>query len=150
MNVNSVNTNSQTDSTNGSDSTNSLGTQMLSEQDFLNLLVAQMTAQDPLNPMTNQDMLSQMVQFSTLNANTTMQTTLGSLQDSQNLTQGNALIGRQVTLLVDSSGATAQGVVTGVQMNSGTPQIVVNGTAYDLSQVTSISAPSANPATPTP
>ena len=37
--------------------------QLLSQQDFLNLLVTQMTAQDPLKPTDSQDLLSQMRQF---------------------------------------------------------------------------------------
>jgi flagellar basal-body rod modification protein FlgD len=120
-----------------SDSTVPLPTQMLSQQDFLNLLVAQMTSQDPLNPMNSQDMLSQMVQFSTLNANTTMQTALGQMQTGQEVTQAEDLMGRQVTVQVDSS-TTAQGVVTGVDTSGSAPAIIVNGQSYDLSQVLSV------------
>jgi flagellar basal-body rod modification protein FlgD len=133
-----------TSSTSGSstDNTIPLPTQMLSQQDFLNLLVAQMTAQDPLNPMSNQDMLGQMVQFSTLNANTSMQSTLGQLQSTQEFSQASDLLGRQVTLQVDSSNTT-QGVVSGVDTSGSLPQIIVNGQSYDLSQVLSVTnAPS--------
>jgi len=69
---------SQTNS--GTDNTIPLPTKGLSQNDFLKLLVTQMTSQDPLKPIDNQDMLSQMVQFSTLNANTTMQSALGQMQ----------------------------------------------------------------------
>ena len=110
---------------------------MLSEQDFLNLLVAQMTAQDPLKPMDSQDMLAQMVQFSTLNANTTMQSQLAQMGVDQNFSEASSLLGKQVTLQLDSS--TAQGVVTGVDVSSGAPQIVVNGQSYNLNQVLSVS-----------
>ena len=134
MQVPSVTTpNSQT----SNDSTVPLPTQMLSQQDFLNLLVTQMTSQDPLKPMDSQDMLAQMVQFSTLNANTTMQSTLGQMQTGQDFSQATALLGRQVTLQVDDS-TTAQGVVTGLDTSSGTPEIIVNGQSYNLSQVLSI------------
>jgi flagellar basal-body rod modification protein FlgD len=117
--VNSVTgSSSQQTSTDG---TIPLPTQMLSQQDFLNLLVTQMSSQDPLKPIDNQDMLSQMVQFSTLNANTTMQVALGQMQQTQSLSEATGLLGKQVTLQVDSS-TTAQGVVTGVDTSTTTPK----------------------------
>ena len=121
----------------------SLGSQLMNQGDFLKLLIAQMTSQDPIKPMDNQDMLAQMVQFSTLQGNTSLQSTLSQMQTSQGLLQANSLIGRQVSLQVDSNTVT-QGVVSGVDASSGNPRIVVNGVAYDLSQVLSIALPPAN------
>jgi flagellar basal-body rod modification protein FlgD len=135
----SVNSNAPT----ATDST-SLASQVLSQNDFLKLLVAQMTSQNPLDPMNNQDLLTQTVQFSTLQGNNELKSALASMQDSQSLLQANSLIGREVSLLVDAN-TTTQGVVTGVVTNSGAPQLVVNGAAYDLSQVLAISTPPANP-----
>src|SRR6478672_2287087 len=83
-----------------------LPSKVLSQNDFLKLLIAQMTSQDPINPMDNQDMLTQMVQFSTLQGNNSMQGALTQMQSGQSLLQANALLGRQVTLQVDT------GVVT--------------------------------------
>jgi flagellar basal-body rod modification protein FlgD len=117
---------------------------VLTQDDFLKLLVAQMTSQDPINPMDNQDMLTQMVQFSTLQGNNSMQTALTQLQSNQSLLQANALLGRQVSLQVDDRTVT-QGVVSAVDVSSGTAQIVVNGVMFDLSQVLAITTPSTNP-----
>jgi len=116
----------------------SSATKLLSQQDFLNLLVKQMTSQDPLNPMQNQDLLSQMVQFSTLQSNTTMQSDMNSMQNNQVFSQAADLLGRQVGLQVDAK-TTAQGVVTGVDVSTGTPRIVVNNQSYDLGQIISVS-----------
>ena len=116
--------------------------QTLSEQDFLNLLVTQMTQQDPLNPMTNQDLLAQMVQFSTLQSNTTTQSDLGQMTAGQTFSEANAMLGKQVSVQTDSNGDTAQGVVSGVDVSSGTPQIIVNGQSNSISQVLSVTAPS--------
>jgi hypothetical protein len=41
---------------------------------------------------------------------------------------------------VDSKTSTS-GVVTGVVLHNGTPQITVNGTSYNLNQVTSVAPP---------
>ena len=145
MSVSSITNNTATNPAAATDVFTSAVSKSLTEQDFLNLLVKQMTSQDPMNPMTNQDMLSQMVQFSTLQGNTTMQSTLAGLQSAQALLEANSMIGKQVNLQVDKS-TTAQGVVSGVDLSSGTPQIVVNGQSYDLGTVQTItSAAPSNP-----
>jgi flagellar basal-body rod modification protein FlgD len=118
-----------------------LPTQQLSEQDFLNLLVTQMTEQDPLDPMTNEDMVDQMVQFSTLQSNTNMQSLLTGMQTNESFSEASSLIGMQVSVQTDSNGDTTQGVVSGVNVSSGTPEIIVNGQAYNVGQVISVSPP---------
>jgi len=112
-------------------------TEMLSQQDFLKLLVTQMTSQDPLKPTDAQDLLSQMTQFSTLNANTALQTQLAQMQNLNEFSEAGNLLGKQVTLQVSDT-ATAQGVVTGVDTSGDVPQIIVNGQAYSLAQVLSV------------
>lgn len=118
--------------------------QVLSQTDFLKLLVAQMTSQDPLNPTSSQDLLTQTVQLSTLQSNTTLQSTLTALQNSQSYSQAASLLGRQVILQVDAQ-TTTQGVVSGIDVSGGMPMIVVNGTEYSLGQVLAISNPSPSP-----
>jgi hypothetical protein len=51
--------------------------------------------------------------------------------------QANSLVGKTVTIQVDST-HTASGVVTGVVMNDGAAEITVGTTNYTLSQVTSV------------
>ena len=136
--ISSVTNNTATNSATAADAFTSAASQTLSEQDFLNLLVTQMTSQDPMNPMTNQDMLSQMVQFSTLQGNTAMQSTLAGVQSGQAFSEADSLIGKQVNLQTDAAGDTAQGVVSGVDLSTGTPQIIVNGQSYGLDQVLAV------------
>lgn len=114
----------------------------LGEQDFLNLLVAQMTNQDPLNPISNTDFVAQMAQFNSLQQMQQIQTDLSQMNSQQNLLQASGLLGRQVVLQTDPQD-TVTGVVSSMQIANGTPKIVVNGQAYDLSQLLSVSmAPS--------
>jgi flagellar basal-body rod modification protein FlgD len=136
--VSSITNNTAANSATGADGFTSAASQTLSEQDFLNLLVTQMTSQDPLNPMTNQDMLQQMVSFSTLQGNTSMQSLLAGMQSGQAFSEANSMVGQQVNLLTDSNGNTTQGVVSGVDLSSSTPQIIVNGQSYGLNQVISV------------
>jgi flagellar basal-body rod modification protein FlgD len=66
---------------------------------FMTLLVTQMQHQDPMNPMDNAQMTSQLAQLSTVSGidtlNTTLQTLVGSYQTSQSL-QATAMIGKSV------------------------------------------------------
>jgi flagellar basal-body rod modification protein FlgD len=106
----------------------------LKQQDFLKLLVAQMTTQNPMSPMTDTDFLSQMVQMDSLERNRAMTDQLESMQDQQQFTQANALLGR-VVLLKEGEGLPTAGVVTAVNFEDGKPRIVVGDKSYDLNQV---------------
>ena len=110
----------------------------LGQNDFLKLLVSQMQSQDPLNPQKDTDFIAQMAQFSSLEQTKTMTTQLGQIAQGQQVTQASALLGQYV-MLQPASGKPVAGQVTGVTLDSGTPQIMVNGRGYDLSQVTGIS-----------
>ncbi len=116
----------------------------LTQNDFLKLLIAQMSAQDPLNPQSNTDFAAQMAQFSALQTSQSTQSDIALLQASQQVQQANNLIGRTLTFLAPD-GTTPKGTVTGVQMVSGTPKLVVNGALYDLGQVLTISTPQTTP-----
>jgi flagellar basal-body rod modification protein FlgD len=104
--------------------------QTLNQSDFLKLLVTQMTSQDPLSPESDTDMAAQMAQFSSLQASQNTE------QDIQGL-QANALLGQTVNVV--STGAPQSGVVSSVQFQAGSePQLIVNGQAYSLSQLSAI------------
>jgi flagellar basal-body rod modification protein FlgD len=148
-NIMQVNSTSTVNTGTTSTDTVSGGTQQtLNQNDFLKLLVSQMENQDPLNPQSDTDMASQMAQFTALTQSSAMSSSLSMLQ-------ANSLIGSTVKLQTDSAGDTTSGVVqsvqTGASSTDGTPQIMVNGTAYDLSQILSITPPATNStATTTP
>jgi flagellar basal-body rod modification protein FlgD len=116
--------------------------QTLNQADFLKLLVAQLSAQDPLNPVSNTDFAAQMAQFSTLQATQTMQTDLAAVQAGLSLLEAGSFLGKTVNVQ-DSSGQAVTGTVTAVQYQGGSPSVIVNGQSYDVSQVTSVSQPPA-------
>lgn len=129
--------------TGGISSPDSLTTssQALNQKDFLKLLVAQMVNQNPMNPQSDTQMAAQMAQFTALTQASASSASLAMLQ-------ANGLIGSTVTLQLDSQTSTS-GVVQGVILQKGTPQIMVNGASYDLSQVVAVT-PTATAATTTP
>ena len=120
-----------------------LPSKVLTQNDFLKLLVAQMTQQDPLNPKTDLEMIPQMVSFSELEQSKSMQNDIALLRTEQQLLQANSLLGRTVELQ-DESRAGVTGQVTAVQMEEGMPKLVVNGRYYDLSSLLSIRTTASN------
>ena len=66
---------------------------------FLKLLVAQLNNQDPMNPMDNAQMTSQMAQINTVTGITQLNDTMKSMASqfsSMQVLQGSALVGREV------------------------------------------------------
>ncbi len=87
------------------------GDSALGKDSFLQLLVAQMENQNPLDPQDNTQFVAQLAQFSSLesmnNLNSTVESFMGSYQSSQAL-QASSLVGRSVIVqsgqaLVDTS-----------------------------------------------
>lgn len=114
----------------------------LGQNDFLKLLVTQMTSQDPLNPQKDTEFIAQMAQFSALEQSKTMQSDIAQLRTQQEFLQANALLGQAVALQVDKN-TTAQGIVSAVQIEAGTPKLMVGGHTFALSQVLSVARPPA-------
>ena len=115
----------------------------LTQNDFLKLLVAQMTQQDPLNPKSDLEMIPQMVSFTQLEQSKNMQADIASLRGQQEILQANSLLGRTVEIQ-DKSKAVITGPVTAVQMEEGTPKLVVNGSKHGLGDLLSIRPPATN------
>ncbi len=116
--------------------------QTLNQDDFLKLLVTQLASQDPLNPQQDTQFIAQMAQFTALEQAKEMATNIASLRTEQEFLQANALLGRTVALQTGQDTPTT-GTVSAVEVDAGTPKLVVNGQPYDLSQVLTIT-PAAN------
>ncbi len=104
------------------------------QEQFLTLLMAQLQNQDPLNPLENSELTSQLSQINMVSGiqsvNTSLQTLLKSFNDSQSL-QAAALIGKNVLvpgnslpLAVDSEGKT-NGALAGLMLESPADKVTV-------------------------
>jgi flagellar basal-body rod modification protein FlgD len=112
----------------------------LGQDDFLKLLVAQLNAQDPMNPQRDTEFVAQMAQFSALEQTRTMQSDIAGLRSEQQILQANGLIGRTVALQ-GADGSVVTGVVNGLRLEKGAPRIVVNGETYALGQMLGVTVP---------
>ena len=89
------------------------GNQKLGQDEFLKLLVTQLTNQDPLAPQDDKQFLAQMAQFSTLEG-------VNNLDTSLNRAQAASFINKTVDAQVVESGVTktVSGVVKAVTYQS--------------------------------
>lgn len=109
----------------------------ITSNDFLQMMIAQLQNQDPMNPMDDSQLLQQISQIRDIQASTELTSTLGNLTVGQNLASASALISKNVTAL-DSSGNDISGIVQSVSMQNGQPQLVINGSNVSLSNIKSI------------
>ena len=109
--------------------------QELGKDDFLKLLLTQLSNQDPTSPMENTEFIAQMAQFSSLEQMTNMSTEFAKLANMLNSNEAVSLLGKNVTI---STGDTSvNGVVEAVTRGED-PQVEVNGMLYSLDQIKSV------------
>jgi flagellar basal-body rod modification protein FlgD len=104
----------------------------LGKDEFLKILIAQLTNQDPTDPMDDREFIAQMAQFSTLEQMTNMSSEMERLGGILQSGQAVSLLGRVVDVAVGDS------VVTGVveEITGGEyPQVLVNNVYYDYADV---------------
>ena len=109
--------------------------QQLGKDDFLKLLITQLTNQDPTNPMEDTQFIAQMAQFSSLEQMTNMNESFNKMASMINSSQAAATIGRTVD--IDIGDTTARGVVEATTMGAH-PQVMVNGMYYDLDKIKAV------------
>jgi len=110
------------------------GTTNLGQDAFLQLLIAEMQHQDPLEPTTNTEWISQMATFSQLEE-------LQSLSKATENSQLFSLVGKNVIVSTeDASGnkVLKEGIVDFISMSGGTAKFSINGTLYSMEELYSV------------
>lgn len=110
----------------------------LTQDDFLKLLVAQMTSQDPLNPQKDTEFISQMAQFSSLEQTRGMEADIARMRSEQELAGANSMLGRRVDA-TGADGTIVQGTVSAVQIVEGSPKLIINDKQFNPSDVLRVS-----------
>ena len=127
---NEVNNFNKMNAVNGRKVNNQLG-----KDDFLKLLITQLSNQDPTNPMENTEFIAQMAQFSSLEQMTNMNESFGRMASMINSSQAATTIGK--TVEIDAGDTTTRGVVEATTMGQN-PQVLVNGMYYDVNKINAI------------
>ncbi len=104
----------------------------VSTDTFFSLLMAEMSNQDPLEPMSNTEFVSQMAQFTALQA------------QKENLTYSMSnyaagLVGKTLTVNAQNEdGTLVSGLCTGMSINGSDVKVTVNGAQYEISAIKAV------------
>jgi flagellar basal-body rod modification protein FlgD len=104
---------------------------ILGQNDFLKLMIAQLQAQDPLQPANTNEYVSELAQFTQVEQTT-------NLANASELSGAVELIGRTVTF-TGPSGESLTGAVEGVQSSASGTTVTVEGVpGVKLSSITEV------------
>ena len=111
--------------------------QSLGQDDFLKILITQLSYQDPTAPMDDKQFIAQMAQFSTLQQMTSMAGDFAKLTHMLLGSEASGSLGKSVE--IEAGERHIQGIVQAVTRGE-IPQVLVNGTFYNWEQVTKVFA----------
>lgn len=108
---------------------------------FLQLLVAQVRYQDPLEPMNNNEYMAQTAQFTMVEQITKLAEQQTELLAFQRAILAAGMVGKNVSGYDEFAGRPVSGVVDAVEYNYGAPQLVIEGRRIGLDEITSTGGP---------
>ncbi|MEZ5558423.1 MAG: flagellar hook assembly protein FlgD [Pseudomonadales bacterium] len=104
------------------------GQEELGKSQFMELMIAQMNNQDPLDPAKNEDFIAQLAQFSTLegiqNLNTSFSSMATSLQGSMAM-QAASLVGRSVLAPTNQGISQGNGLAGSIDVPNSAGSVIV-------------------------
>jgi len=106
------------------------------KEDFLRLFVAQLKAQNPLNPQEGHEFIAQLAQFTSLEQLMNLNTSFSDMLKFQQLLGGGELIGKNAAYL--GTDGESQGVISGIKINDGAITAVIGGEEVPISNITGI------------
>ncbi len=108
--------------------------------DFIKLMVTQLENQDPTNPTSDSDLMSQMSDIGQLESSTQMQSSIASSTLQSQVGSASALIGKTVTG-IDAANKTVTGTVDSVSVaGTGVTLNLHSGDTVAITNVSSIAA----------
>ncbi len=136
MQVNNVSNASQVTTNNAAKPALTTTNKMDSDQ-FMQILMAQLTHQNPLEPMDNAEMMSQFSQLNSLQELREIHTGMDKLSASNQVIYLASLIGKNVKVN-RTDGKPIEGVVEGVVTEKDKPQLRIGNEEYPLEDVIEI------------
>jgi flagellar basal-body rod modification protein FlgD len=111
----------------------------LGKNAFLQLMVAQLQAQNPLEPSNGTEYISELAQFSQLEQTTNLAQSSSQSVTAQRVAQAVALIGHTVSYTDPSTGATQSGAVQSAEITPEGATLTIEGTpGIELAGVTEV------------
>lgn len=118
----------------------------LGKEDFLKLLLVQMQYQDPLDPIDNRAMLSQMAEFSSLEQMSNLNENFSNANSLASFMDATRLLGKEIEILdpsaPDDQPAAISSKVTSVNFSSEGPLLTLeNGIVATVPEVIKVTEP---------
>jgi flagellar basal-body rod modification protein FlgD len=124
---------------NSSQSTSSAaGFNNLTTGDFMKMLIAELENQDPTQPMSNQDLLTQLSTMSQLQSTQDLDTALQSNTNNQQLSIASSFIGQNIQG-TDSNSNPVSGIAQQAILQNGAAFVAVGNTLVPLANITAVS-----------
>ncbi len=109
----------------------------LGKEEFLNLLVTQLSNQDPLDPMDSNESIAQMAQFSALEQMQNVSAELQAMRHSSSMIDGLLLQG-SIVEVSHQDGSISEGFVDKVAWEKGEMVLYVEGSRIPMSDIASL------------
>lgn len=114
------------------------GLQDLDLDDFVKLMVVELQNQDPLDPLSNSDMLAQMSEIRSIGASDRLTETIESLAQGEQIAGASSLIGKYVEAINPDGEIPLGGKVDRVSFKNGVSTIHFEGNQSLLSDVLTV------------
>jgi flagellar basal-body rod modification protein FlgD len=132
MSISAPNTTNSTTSTTGTSSTNSSSGGMgITEDQFLQMLMAELQNQNPMDSSSTDPMqyVQELAQFTSVEQETDTADNTATLDSNSSTASAVSLIGDTVNYTDPTSGNTDTGTVQSVEISSSGPTLTINGTS---------------------
>jgi flagellar basal-body rod modification protein FlgD len=107
----------------------------MGKDQFLRLLVTQLSHQDPTKPMEDREFITQMAQFSSLEQMSNLNSEVRNLMRSQESTQAFGLLGKRVEAMNPATKEIVTGEVSAVFYNQGQVRLKVNNQEISMQDI---------------
>lgn len=128
--TNATNASNTTNTTGASKANSSQSSLPINQDQFLEMLMAELKNQNPMNPNSSDPMqfVTELAQFTEVEQATNTAESTSTIASGQNTATAIALIGHNVTYTDPTSGNPTTGVVQSVEFTSSGPTLTINGT----------------------
>jgi flagellar basal-body rod modification protein FlgD len=132
-------TNAIANSSSTGSTTTASGFSNLTTGDFMKMLIAELQNQDPTQPMSNQDLLTQLSTMSQLQSTQDLDKALQTNTNNQQLSIASSFIGRAVQGK-DSNNNPVTGVAREAVLQNGTASVAVGNSLLPVANITAVAA----------
>ncbi len=113
-------------------------TSQIATSDYLTLLTIQLQNQDPVDPIKQEDFISQLSQFSVLEGVEGLNASFENMLQLQEVSQGLDLVGKSIEYVDVQTGELREGIVSEFFVDGGEIKLMVNDQSITVDLISSV------------